>query len=82
MKQFLSKLTSRKLWLALAGVVVGIAITLGVDTTTIETIAGAVTAMASAITYIVVEGRIDANKIKDAIEQTQDAVDTIKKEGE
>ena len=60
MKEFLRKLTSRKLWLAIAGVVTGIATILGVEGSEITTIAGAVTALASVITYIVTEGKIDA----------------------
>ena len=56
----LKKLTSRKLWLALAGVATGIAVILGVDGSEITTVAGAVTALASVITYIMTEGKIDA----------------------
>jgi hypothetical protein len=48
----------------------------------VEVIAGAITSLLSAVTYIITEGKIDANKIKDAIEKTQDAVETIQKEGE
>lgn len=56
----LRKLASRKLWLALAGVATGIAVILGVEGSEITTVAGAVTAVASVITYIMTEGRIDA----------------------
>lgn len=82
MKNFLSKLTSRKLWLALAGVVGGIAIAFGVEASTVEVVTGAVMSLVSAVTYIITEGKIDANKVKDTVEAVQEAVEIIQKEGE
>lgn len=64
MIDFLRKLTSRKLWLAIAGVATGVAMILGVDGSEITDVAGAVTALASVITYIVTEGKIDAESVK------------------
>ena len=52
------KLTSRKLWVALAGVVVGLAAIMGAGEAEIATVAGAITATASAVAYIVTEGRL------------------------
>lgn len=75
MSQMVKKLTSRKLWLAIAGVATGVAMVLGVDATEITTVAGAVTAMASVITYIVVEGKVDAASVANAIESTQKALE-------
>lgn len=60
----IQKLTSRKLWMAIAGVAVGIATILGVDGSDVSTVAGAVTSIASIITYIVTEGKIDAARVK------------------
>jgi len=77
MREFLRKLSSRKLWLALAGVATGIAVILGVDESSITTVAGAVTALASVITYIVTEGKIDAEGVKIALESAQDAGEVI-----
>jgi hypothetical protein len=82
MKNFISKLGSRKLWLAVAGVFTGIAIIVGVDASTIETVAGAVTTLISAVTYIVVEGKVDADRVKTAIESVQEVKNTIENEGE
>ena len=76
----MKKLTSRKLWVAIAGIVTGLALVLGVDGGDITDVAGAVTAIASVITYIVTEGRIDAESVKNAIESAENAVDTIKGE--
>lgn len=75
MKEFLKKLTSRKLWLAIAGIVSGIAIIFGVEPNTISTIAGAVVSVFSAVSYIIVEGKIDAEKIKKAVEDSQEAIE-------
>ena len=54
------KLTSRKLWAAVAGLVAGLAMVFGLDAETINIVAGAVTSAASVIAYIVTEGRVDA----------------------
>ena len=81
MNNFIRKLTSRKLWLALAGVATGVAMVLGIDGTEITSVAGAVTALASVITYIITEGKVDAAAVKTAVEATQEAADTSK-EGE
>jgi hypothetical protein len=60
----IQKLTSRKLWMAIAGVAVGIATILGVKGSDVSTIAGAVTSIASIVTYIITEGKIDAVRVK------------------
>ena len=77
MKEILRKLTSRKLWMAIAGVATGIAMALGVESSEIGTIAGAVTALISIVTYIYVEGKVDAEGVKNAIVTVQGAVDII-----
>lgn len=60
MQNFLKKLTSRKFLAALAGVATGLAMVFGVDETTISTVAGAVTTVASIVSYIMSEGMVDA----------------------
>ena len=60
MQNFLKKLTSRKVLAALAGVATGLAMVFGVDETTISTVAGAVTTVASVVSYIMSEGMVDA----------------------
>ncbi len=80
MSNVIRKLSSRKLWMAIAGIATGIAMALGVDTSDVATVAGAVTAIVSVVTYIAVEGRIDAESVKNAVESTQEALETI--EGE
>lgn len=68
MIDILRKLTSRKLWLSIAGVATGIAVILGVDGSEISTVAGSVTALASVVAYIVTEGKIDAAAVKAVID--------------
>ena len=77
MNNFVRKLTSRKLWMAIAGVATGIALALGADASEVQTITGAVTALIAAVVYIVTEGRVDAESVKNAVEGVQDAVDVI-----
>ena len=60
MQNFWKKLTSRKFLAALAGVATGLAMVFGVDETTISTVAGAVTTVASVVSYIMSEGMVDA----------------------
>ena len=81
MSNLVRKLASRKLWLAIAGVGTGIAMALGVEGSEITTVAGAVTALVSVVTYIVTEGKVDAESVKVAVEATQEAVDAVEKEG-
>ena len=55
-----SKLTSRKFWVALAGLVVGILALFKVDANTTTQISGVVMSLGSVIAYIVGEGLVDA----------------------
>ena len=83
MGEILRKLSSRKLWLALAGVATGVAMALGADATEITTVAGGITALISAVVYIVVEGKIDAEGVKNTIIQIQDGIEVLDdKDGE
>lgn len=77
MSNIVRKLTSRKLWMAIAGIATGIAMALGTNESDVSTVAGAVTAIVSVITYIITEGKIDAEGVKTAVEATQDAVEVV-----
>ena len=61
------KLSSRKLWAAIAGVVTGLAMVFKLDESTISSVAGAVVSMASVVSYIITEGKVDAESIKKAM---------------
>ena len=54
-----SKLSSRKFWVAVAGLVVGVIALLGIKTDTSQ-ITGVIMALGSVVAYIVGEGMIDA----------------------
>ena len=60
MQTFVRKITSRKFLAALAGVATGLAMVFGVDEAAISTVAGAVTTVASVVSYIMSEGMVDA----------------------
>lgn len=77
MKTIIQKLTSRKLWMALAGVATGVAMAFGVESTDIGTVAGAVTALISVVTYIIAEGKVDAESVKTTIIEVQEAIDAL-----
>lgn len=77
MSKFIQKLSSRKLWMAIAGVVTGIAMALGAESGDIGTITGAVTTLISVVTYIITEGKVDAESVKNAIIEVQDVVDVL-----
>lgn len=75
MKAILQKLSSRKFWMAIAGVATGVAMALGVDTGSIGAVAGAVLTLTSVVSYICMEGKIDAERVKQAVIAVQDAVE-------
>lgn len=77
MNSMVRKLSSRKLWAAVAGVVAGLAMVFGLDETVISTVAGAVVSVMSVITYIITEGKIDAEGVKNAIENIQDGIEVV-----
>ena len=70
----LTKLKSRKFWTAMIGVIVGIAISFGVDAEAISQVAGAITVLGSVMTYIYTEGKIDAAAVKKATESVKELV--------
>ena len=61
------KLSSRKLWAAIAGVVTGLAMVFKLDESTISSVAGAVVSVASVVSYIITEGKVDAESVKKAM---------------
>ena len=73
MMAFMNKLKSRKFLTCVAGILMGICMAFGADENTINTIAGAVTAVLSITTYIYTEGKIDT----EAVGQIKDTVDKI-----
>lgn len=72
------KLSSRKLWAAVAGIVTGLAMVFGLDEGTISSVAGAVVSVASVMAYIITEGKVDAESVKKAVEDVQGAAEGLK----
>jgi phage shock protein PspC (stress-responsive transcriptional regulator) len=74
------KLSSRKLWAAVAGIVTGLAMVFGLDEGTVSAVAGAVVSVASVIVYIITEGKVDAESVKKAMEDIQGAAGAVRDE--
>ena len=63
--------TSRKFLMCFTGVVTGVAVLLGANAESINTIAGAITVLGSIVTYIMAEGKIDAASAKATVDQIE-----------
>ena len=63
-ENIIRKLTSRKLWAAVATFVAALIVAFGGDAETAETVTGLIMAGATAVAYIVAEGLIDAEAVK------------------
>ena len=59
-QELIRKLTSRKLWVAIAAFVSGLIVAFDGDATTAETISGLILQGASVVSYILAEGWADA----------------------
>lgn len=77
MEKLIQKVTSRKFLTCVAGIIMGLCVAFGIDEGAVSTIAGAVTAVVSIVSYIAVEGKIDAEAVKDAADKVEDAVDVM-----
>lgn len=82
MKEFIKtlgvKFSSRKFLAAVAGIVIGVSMIAGADEATAEAIAGAVVSVLSVVSYIIIEGKIDATRILEAFKKIQEAKDEVK----
>lgn len=61
---WVKKLTSRKLWLAVAGLVSGLVLAFNGSAGTAETVSGCIMSAASVIAYIIGEGLTDSANIQ------------------
>lgn len=58
------KLTSRKLWMAVAGLVTGVIVTCRGDATVAEEVGGCIMSAGAVIAYIIGEGLTDSASLK------------------
>ncbi len=63
MKTLLQKLSSRKMWAAVCGLVVGLAAAFGIAENDFAQIAGVVTSAVSVVSYIFGESAVDAKRL-------------------
>lgn len=66
------KLTSRKFWIAVVGLVSGLLMAFKVDAESVETISGVIMSAASVIAYIIGEGMADAANADVVLVEEQD----------
>ena len=78
-KTIFKKLTSRKFLTCAAGIITGIAMIYGADASDITTVAGAITALGSIITYTIMEGKVDAAAVKKAVDEVDKITTTVTK---
>lgn len=75
MTNFLSG--KKKLLTMILGIVSGLLIAFGLDWSEISVVAGAVVSAASAVSYLLVEGKIDVERIKKAADAVNEVIDYI-----
>ena len=76
-----NKFTSRKFLLVIGSAITGILLMFGVADAQAEIISGAILTVIPVVTYIIIEGKIDAERIRmllKSAEQIVDAVDDVK----
>lgn len=81
-EDIIRKLTSRKLWMAIALFVSGLLTAFGKDAETAETVAGLIMQGAAVIAYIVGEGLVDAGHASNSGDVYRIGDDTTEDENE
>lgn len=71
------KLSSRKLWMAIAVVSGGISVAMGNNATEIQSVAGLVSALVGSVAYIITEGKIDAASVGNILQNAEDVKNAI-----
>ncbi len=75
MTNFLSG--KKKIITMLLGVLSGVAIVFGIDLGEVSTIAGAVVSVISVVSYLIAEGKIDVERIRNAAVDVGEALEVI-----
>ncbi|MCM3143025.1 hypothetical protein [Brevibacillus sp. MER 51] len=63
-EEFKRKLSSRKLWMALAAFITSVLVLFGMNGDTITKVTAMIMALGSVVAYMVTEGFVDAERIK------------------
>lgn len=71
------KLSSRKLWMAIAVVSGGISVAMGNDASDVQSIAGLVSALVGSVAYIITEGKIDAASVGNILQNAEDVKNAL-----
>lgn len=66
------KLTSRKFWLAIVGLITGLILAFNGSSETAEAVSGVIMSAASVVAYVLGEGFADAAAVKTETKQTED----------
>lgn len=72
----------KKIITMILGIVSGLAIAFGLDQTEITAVAGAVVSAASVVGYLMAEGKIDVERIKNTAEAVNGVIDTFTEDEE
>ena len=73
-EQIIRKLTSRKLWVAVVGIVVGVATAFGITDNDYAPIVGTIGSIMSAVAYILGESFVDSNNKVELIETVTNSI--------
>lgn len=76
------KLSSRKLWVAIIGIATGVVMYFGGEAEEITKISGAVVSVISTVFYIIAEGKVDVERLRNSIKSLEDAEESLKKHEE
>lgn len=71
------KLSSRKLWMAIAVVSGGISVAMGNDASDVQSVAGLVSALIGSVAYIITEGKIDAASVGNILQSAEDVKNAL-----
>lgn len=74
----MDKLKSRKFWIAVSTMLSGLLMLVGLADSTIEAITGAILIVGPAISYMVVEYKLDSKSMNDSFDALMDLIEAIK----
>lgn len=75
MKTFLQG--KKKILAAILGLLSGLAVIFGVDQSEVSVISGTVVSVVSVVGYLIAEGKIDVERIKNAAEDVNEAIEVF-----